>query len=87
MGENITTSLFSIATPSQPDLLKARAIVTNAGDGLGLGSWACSRDSGQHECVHISSARHHLQKLLTLDAKAQDLRDWSEIGMVEAQGM
>ncbi|KAJ7120933.1 hypothetical protein C8R44DRAFT_736634 [Mycena epipterygia] len=85
MGENSTTSLFSIATPSHPDLLKARAIVTNIGDGLGLGSWICSRDSGQNECVHISSARRHLQKLLTLDATAQDVRDWSEMGVVEAQ--
>ncbi|KAJ7446823.1 hypothetical protein B0H11DRAFT_1745441 [Mycena galericulata] len=84
-GQNSTTSLFSIATPLQPDLLKARAIVQNQGGGTGDGNWICSRDTGSSICCHISAARNGLQQLLTLDSDARDTRDWSELGVNESQ--
>ncbi|KAJ6591426.1 hypothetical protein B0H10DRAFT_1960754 [Mycena sp. CBHHK59/15] len=83
-GDN-TISIFSIATVSQPEALRARAIVTNKGDGLGIGSWSCSRESSPTACWHISVARNYLQKLLTGDLNARDPRDWNEIGLPEGQ--
>lgn len=61
-----TISLFSVATPHKPDVLKARAIVTNQGDSLGNGTWSCTRDT-RHTCVHISQAKKYLLKINGID--------------------
>ncbi|KAJ7141261.1 hypothetical protein C8R44DRAFT_547181, partial [Mycena epipterygia] len=58
-----TISLFSVATPHRPEVSKARAIVTNQGDGKGSGVWTCSKDPANGSCVHVSVARRYLQQI------------------------
>lgn len=64
------THLFSVAVPGQRSV-KNRSIVYHIGSDNGSGSWTCSKDGNSH-CGHISSARHHLQKLVHADPHAHD---------------
>ncbi|KAJ7702193.1 hypothetical protein B0H17DRAFT_923858 [Mycena rosella] len=42
-----------MATPHRLEVLKARAIMTNVGDGTGHGTWKCNKDPGSG-CPHMS---------------------------------
>ena len=64
------THLFSVSTPGQCSV-KSRSIVYHTGSDDGSGLWTCSRD-GDSQCGHITSARHHLQKLVHADPHARD---------------
>ena len=71
IADQSITHLFSVSTPGQRSV-KYRSIVYHVRSENGLGSWTCSRDGNSH-CGHISSARHHLQKLVHADPHAHDL--------------
>jgi hypothetical protein len=63
-------NLFSVVFPGQTSV-KNRVIVDHQGENSGAGVWICSKDRGS-TCGHVTSARHHLQKLLHVDPKARD---------------
>ena len=64
------THLFSISTPGQRSV-KSQSIVYHIGSDDGSGRWTCSKD-GNSQCGHITSAQHHLQKLVHADSHACD---------------
>ncbi|KAJ7672008.1 hypothetical protein B0H17DRAFT_1208802 [Mycena rosella] len=59
---NDTISIFSVATPHRLEVLKARAIMTNVGDGTGHGTWKCNEDPGSG-CPHVSVASKFLRRI------------------------
>ena len=65
-----TIHLFSVASAGHSSV-KYRSIVYHEGSDDGSGSWSCSRD-GKSQCGHITSARHHLQRLVHVDPYARD---------------
>ncbi|KAJ7204002.1 hypothetical protein C8J57DRAFT_1259480 [Mycena rebaudengoi] len=59
-----TTYIFSVVMPFKPDVLKAQAIVIHQGQGNGVGSWTCSRESSNtSQCVHIGAARKRFTQI------------------------
>jgi len=64
------TNLFSVPSPNQSSL-RSRVFVTHTGKDDASGKWECSKDP-MHNCTHITTARHLLQKLVQEDPLAKD---------------
>jgi hypothetical protein len=76
---------FSVTFPGQMSA-KGRVIVEHLGENSGVGTWTCSKDRGS-SCGHITSARHHLQKLLHADPEARDHRAHESLVVQVVAGM
>lgn len=76
---------FSVPTPGNPQMY-SRAFVTHRGADTGGGTWRCSKDRGESQCLHIQKARDKLQQLLQKNPDARDSTVNSDVGLAESAG-